>query len=60
GLVLCLYPLFLAYTNDWLDPGQMVSGSSTLILLYGAGAILGPQGVFDSVIIAIGRSAIHG
>jgi MFS family permease len=44
GLVLSLYPLFLAYTNDWLLPSQMVAGSSTLVLAYGAGAILGPSG----------------
>jgi len=44
GLVLGLYPLFLAYTNDWLAPDQMVAASSTLVLAYGAGAILGPSG----------------
>jgi MFS family permease len=44
GLVLSLYPLFLAYTNDWLEPNQMVAASGTLVLLFGAGAILGPSG----------------
>jgi len=44
GLVLSLYPLFLAYTNDWLQPNQMVAASGTLVLLFGAGAILGPSG----------------
>lgn len=44
GLVLSLYPIFLAYTNDWLEPNQMVAASGTLVLLFGAGAILGPSG----------------
>ena len=44
GLVLSLYSLFLAYTNDWLDPRQMIGASSTLVLAYGAGAIFGPSG----------------
>ncbi|MBK1698882.1 MFS transporter [Rhodovibrio salinarum] len=45
GLALSLYPLFLAYTNDWLEPRQMIAASSTLVLAYGAGAIFGPSGV---------------
>jgi len=44
GLVLSLYPIFLAYTNDWLEPNQMVAASGTLVLIFGAGAILGPSG----------------
>lgn len=44
GMVLTLYPLCLAYTNDWLDPGDMVAGSSSLVMIYGAGAVLGPIG----------------
>ena len=44
GLALSLYPIFLAYTNDWLQPEQMVAASGTLVLLFGAGAILGPSG----------------
>jgi MFS family permease len=44
GLALSLYPLFLAYTNDWLEPRQMIAASSTLVLAYGVGAIFGPSG----------------
>jgi len=44
GAVLSLYPLVLAYTNDHLDPRQMVAASSALVLAYGAGAVLGPSG----------------
>jgi len=39
-----LYSLFIAYTNDHLRPEQMVAASSSLILIFGVGAILGPTG----------------
>ena len=38
-----LYSLFIAYTNDHLRPEQMVAASSSLILVFGFGAILGPS-----------------
>lgn len=44
GLALTLYPLSLAHTNDWLDPEQMTASSSALVMIFGAGAILGPAG----------------
>ena len=42
GITLPLYSISLAYTNDHLKPGQMVAASSTMILIYGMGAFLGP------------------
>lgn len=44
GLALTLYPLSLAYANDWLTAEQTVSGSGALVMVYGAGAVLGPLG----------------
>lgn len=44
GLALTLYPLSLAHTNDWLEPEQMTASSSALVMVYGAGAVLGPIG----------------
>ncbi len=44
GLTLTLYPLFLSYANDWFTADQMVSAASGLVLVYGAGAMLGPIG----------------
>jgi len=44
GLVLTLYPLSLAYTNDWLSADQMIAGSTALVMIYGLGAVLGPIG----------------
>ncbi|HSN73130.1 MAG TPA: MFS transporter [Steroidobacteraceae bacterium] len=42
GLSLTLYSLSLAHANDYLTPQQMVGASSTLILVNGAGAFVGP------------------
>ena len=44
GLALTLYPLSLAHTNDWLDPDDVTAASSALVMVQGAGAILGPLG----------------
>ncbi len=40
--VLALYPLLVAYTNDRIEPEQRVGAGSSLIMLYGSGAIVGP------------------
>ena len=42
GVSLPLYSLSLSYTNDHLSQNQMVAASSTMILIYGLGALLGP------------------
>ncbi len=42
GTSLTLYSLNLAHVNDQVPAGQMVGASSTLILLNGAGAFVGP------------------
>ena len=42
GLSLPLYSLCVAYTNDRLDPSQMVAASGSLVLISGIGAVLGP------------------
>jgi MFS family permease len=42
GLSLTVYPLAAAHVNDHLDSSQLVAASSTLILINGAGAIIGP------------------
>lgn len=43
GLSLPLYSLTLAHTNDYLTPKQMVGASSTLVMVNGAGAVIGPS-----------------
>ena len=42
GLSLPLYSLCVAYTNDRLEPSQMVAASGSLVLISGIGAVLGP------------------
>lgn len=44
GLAMTLYPLSLAHTNDWLDPKDITAASSALVMVQGAGAVLGPIG----------------
>jgi MFS family permease len=42
GLCLSLHPLTIAYTNDYLEPTELVGASSGLIVIMGLGMILGP------------------
>jgi MFS family permease len=44
GAVLPLYGLAVAHTHDYLRAQQRVAASSGLLLVYGAGSILGPLG----------------
>ncbi len=37
-----LYSIASAYTNDWVDPEHVSGAASQLVLLYGAGALVGP------------------
>src|SRR3546814_6248242 len=45
GMSLPMYSLCIAHTNDYLTPKQMVAASGTLMLVGGAGAVLGPIAV---------------
>ncbi|MDH3791239.1 MAG: MFS transporter [Rhodospirillales bacterium] len=45
GMTLPMYSLCIAHTNDYLEPGQMVAASATLVLVGGLGASLGPPTV---------------
>ena len=49
GFIMPLYALCIAHTNDYLDPGQMVAASGTLMLTNSFGAILGPSVVAFSM-----------
>ncbi|MEH6404435.1 MAG: MFS transporter [Sneathiella sp.] len=42
GFSMPLYSLFIAYTNDYLEPDEMVAASSGLIMVNGIGAVFGP------------------
>jgi MFS family permease len=41
GLIFSLYSLFIAHANDYLTPNQMVAMSSGLLMVNGAGAVIG-------------------
>ena len=49
GLSFALYPLCVAYANDRLLPSERVTASGQLVLLYSAGATLGPLGAAASM-----------
>jgi MFS family permease len=42
GLAFPLYSVCIAYTNDHLNPNQMIAASGALVLVGGLGAITGP------------------
>lgn len=42
GLSFALYPLCVAHANDHLGPNERVAASAGLILIYSAGAVVGP------------------
>ena len=42
GLAFPLYTIAVAYTNDFAEPGEYVTVSSGLLLMYGIGATIGP------------------
>ena len=42
GLTSTIYPLSIAYANDYLNPEDIVSTSSGFVLAFGIGAIVGP------------------
>ncbi|QEX23083.1 MFS transporter [Hypericibacter adhaerens] len=51
GLSMPIYSLSVAHANDRLEPDQMVAASSSLMLAYGLGAILGP--------LTVGQAMVH-
>jgi MFS family permease len=42
GLTLPIYSICVAHANDDLKPGQIVAASGTLVLVLGAGIVVGP------------------
>lgn len=52
GLSLSIHSLSLAYTNDYLDPEEMVAASSGLVLILGIGSVIGPIVVGAALAIA--------
>ncbi len=42
GASLSLHTLSLAYTNDYLEPTEMVGASGVLVLVLGLGSVIGP------------------
>ena len=72
GLAFALYPLCVAHTNDHLRPSQRVGATRGLVLVYSAGAaigplaaalavaLLGPSGLFVFIALCAGAAAGFG
>jgi MFS family permease len=56
GATFPLYSLAIAHTNDWISTSQMVAASSSLVMVNGAGAVLGPL-VTAGLFLTVGTSA---
>ncbi len=57
GLAATLYPLSVAYANDYIEAQDMVAASAGLVLAYGCGAAAGPV-VAGLAMRAIGPSGL--
>lgn len=44
GMTAAIYPLCIAYANDFIEPQDRLPASGGLVLAYGVGAALGPAG----------------
>ena len=42
AVLFALYPLCVAHVNDHVDEGEFVEACSSMLLLYGGGAVIGP------------------
>lgn len=43
GLSFTMYPLSISYTNDFLDPKDLIAATGGLLLSYGVGCVIGPM-----------------
>jgi len=57
GLAFPLYSICIAYTNDHLEPPQMIAASGALVLVSGLGAVAGPLG-FAAIMDVYGDQAL--
>lgn len=42
GVAFTIYPLAVAHINDFVEPSDMVSAAGGIVLIYSAGAVVGP------------------
>lgn len=57
GFTFPIYSLSVAHTNDFLEKEKLISASSGLLLVYGAGAIVGP--LLTGLAMGYGGAAGH-
>jgi MFS family permease len=59
GVTATLYPLCVAYANDYIEPAERLPASGGLVLAYGVGAAFGPTGA-GTLMGAMGPSGLFG
>jgi MFS family permease len=57
GMAFPLYSICIAYTNDHLQPKQMIAASGALVLVGGIGAVTGPL-LFATIMDAYGHQTL--
>ena len=57
GAIYSIYALIVAHANDYAEPGEFVATASSMLILYGAGTMIGPL-VTAQLIDAFGPSGV--
>ncbi len=58
GFSFTMYPMSISYTNDYLDPKDLVAATGGLLVAYGIGSVIGPL-IAPLLIYVIGPSGLY-
>ncbi|MCH9632481.1 MAG: putative MFS-type transporter YcaD [Chlamydiae bacterium] len=58
GFSFTMYPMSISYTNDYLDPKDLVAATGGLLVAYGVGSVIGPL-IAPVSIYVIGPSGLY-
>lgn len=58
GFSFTMYPMSISYTNDYLDPKDLIAATGGLLLSYGVGCVLGPL-IAPPVMQVLGPSGLY-
>ncbi len=58
GFSFTMYPMSISYTNDYLDPKDLVAATGGLLVAYGVGSVIGPL-IAPVALQVIGPSGLY-
>lgn len=58
GFAFTMYPMSISYTNDYLDPKDLVASTGGLLVAYGMGCVFGPL-IAPSIMEVIGPFGLY-